>query len=318
MKTRSLFNFSALNGLLLTAYGLLLLLTAAVRTDAATVKSTHTILLGDTDIKINIYENAGARITFFAPHHNEQVGLNAAKEFIEKNGGRLVEIESLDLEGLPTRNMYFRYGTEKYSVDPNRIFTDNGRACAVPNEIGALVKNFSDNLLQIILAPDVKSLREGEIFVVAVHNNTDVSARPSGQRTGDLTAFSFLRSVNPDIIPHGIFAGQADGVYFSNLEPDSDNFIYLTTPKYLGYFAELGFNVIVQKASTRLQEKNCRVDDGSLSVYSGQNSIQYINLEADQNFGAFRQKQMIEAVYKLLPKLPESEPAAGPEVRLER
>ncbi len=46
----------------------ILLTTAA--TQAATVKSTQKIQLGDSEVSVNIYENTGANITFFAPHHN--------------------------------------------------------------------------------------------------------------------------------------------------------------------------------------------------------------------------------------------------------
>ena len=78
------------------------------------------------------------------------------------------------------------------------------------------------------------------------------------------------------------------------------NIIFLSTFNYMRYFAEKGFNVVVQKAPPKLQTKTCTIDDGSLSVYSGQQSIPYICLEADGVTGEFRQRQMIEAVYQLL------------------
>jgi hypothetical protein len=49
-----------------------------------------------------------------------------------------------------------------------------------------------------------------------------------------------------------------------------------------------------------LLETNCKVDDGSLSVYAGQQNIPYINIEADIKTGAARQKEMIETVYKMI------------------
>ncbi|MEP6902500.1 MAG: hypothetical protein ABJA66_12165 [Actinomycetota bacterium] len=82
---------------------LITILLIAVAAEAAMVKSTRKLQLGDGEVSVNIYENAGTNITFFAPHHNEQIGLILAKEYVNKNGGRLIEIESLDEKGNPLR-----------------------------------------------------------------------------------------------------------------------------------------------------------------------------------------------------------------------
>ncbi len=268
--------------------------------NAATVKTTQTLLLGETEVKINIYENSGARITFFAPHFNERIALQTAKEFVDKNGGRLIEVESLNEKGKASRYLNFNFEEKSYSIDPNRIYTENGRNCGVQYEINAVVKNFADNLLQIIFAPDGKNLREGENFIVAVHNNTDVAAKPKEEKAADLTAHAFLKTSDTESLTHGAFEEQAEGVYLSNEEEDADNFVFLSNAKYVSHFAELGFNIVIQKSARRLQTKKCSLDDGSLSVYSALNSIQYICLEADAISGAARQKQMFEAVYAIL------------------
>jgi hypothetical protein len=284
--------------ILILLFSIILIIAASA--DAATVKTTQKLQLGDSRISVNIYENAGADVTFFAPHHNEQIGLNLAKEYVNKNGGRLIEIESLDEKSSPMRYVKFSYGGKAYSIDPNRIYTDNGISCSVAPEIGETVKNFADNLLQIIFAPDGKTLRGNERFIVAVHNNTDVSAKAASAQTGDLTAVAFIKAQSTKNLTHGAFEAQADGVFLSNTETDEDNFIFLSTPAHIGYFAEKGFNVVVQKSAMRLQSKQCTIDDGSLSVYSGQASIPYICLEADGVSGYARQRQMLEAVYALL------------------
>ncbi len=277
-----------------------LLTVAAI--EAATVKSTRKLQLGESEVSVNIYENLGANITFFAPHHNEQIGLNLAKDFVNKKGGRLVEIESADEKGNPMRYLKFNYGGKIYTIDPNRIYTDNGRNCNVAAEVREPVKIFADELLKIFLAPDGKTLRQGEQSIVAVHNNTDVSAKTLNAQTNDLTAVSFIKGQSTDNLVHGAFEAQADGVFLSNTETDEDNFVFLSTPAHIGYFAEKGFNVVVQKSAARLQSKLCTVDDGSLSVYSSQNSLPYICLEADGVSGYFRQRQMLEAIYALLLK----------------
>ena len=105
------------------------LLIFAVGALAATQKTTQRFMLGETEVKVNLYENAGSNVTFFSPHHNEIVARNLAKEFIDKNGGRLVEIESFDAQGKPSRYINFKLNGKTFSLDPNRIYTENGRSC---------------------------------------------------------------------------------------------------------------------------------------------------------------------------------------------
>jgi hypothetical protein len=277
---------------------LVLMLASSAVMMAATQKTTQGFFLGETEVKINVYENAGSNVTFFSPHHNEQIARTLAKEFIDKNGGRLVEIESFDDKGKPSRYLRFSANGKTFSLDPNRIFTANGRTCdALPAEIDVLVKDFADKLLRTILA-DGKGLREGERFIAAVHNNTDVDSKTDEHKANDLTALAFVKTAG-----HGAFQAQAEGAYLSNMEFDSDNFIFLSSAKYLGFFVEKSFNVVVQKSAAKLRTSGCNVDDGSLSVYTAQNNIQYICLEADGTNGNFRQRQMFEAVYELLKAL---------------
>jgi hypothetical protein len=277
-----------------------IVLLAALSAEAAAVKSTRMLFLGETGVKINIYENPARRITFFAPHYNERQAARAAREAVDAFGGRLIEIESFDERGRPARHIKFRFGGRIYSIDPNRIYTENGRACGSAPDAEAAVRNFAEDLLKIILAPDGKTLREGEKFIVAVHTNADLDAKEKAARKTDLTAAAFVRSTGAEGFSGGAYQEQADGVYLSNAEDDADNFVFLSTPAFIGHFAEKGFNVVVQKSPARLQTQNCRVDDGSLSVYAAREQIPYINLEADGTTGAPRQKQMLEAVYELL------------------
>jgi hypothetical protein len=116
---------------------------AASGAEAAVTKTPHDIGLGETSVRVNVYENEGAAVTFFAPHYNEQAGLALAKEFVASRGGRLVEIESLDAMGKPARYLKFRYAGKDYQVDPNRIYTENGRACALSPDIAPVVKIFA-------------------------------------------------------------------------------------------------------------------------------------------------------------------------------
>jgi hypothetical protein len=149
--------------LLLSAI-VLLVFPAIVAGQDSVNKQTVRLPLGESVFKINVYEKAGAGVTFFAPHHNEQIAVKTAKEVVGQRGGRLVEIESFASNGSPARHLAFKSGGKSYAVDPNRIFTRNGRRCAgFSGEIERAVENFADELLKIIFpAGGGNSLPSGE------------------------------------------------------------------------------------------------------------------------------------------------------------
>jgi hypothetical protein len=202
---------------------------------------------------------------------------------------------------LPARRLRFRVAGKGYSVDPNRIYTANGRRCLnLPPDAEAAVKAFAENLLGLLFAPGGTRLREGETLFVAVHNNGDVEKSPAASRDEDLTAVSFVRPLRSRATFRGAFEESAAGVYLSNVEDDEDNFVIVTEPRLLSPFAARGFNVIVQKPAASLRAPGCSMDDGSLSVHASFNNIPYVNLEVDIAGGAARQRQMLEAVYDLI------------------
>ena len=281
------------------------------RAQESVTKQTLILPLGETPIKINVYEKDGSDATFFAPHRSEQTALRLAKEEIAQRGGRLVEIESFDERGNPARRLAFVSAGKSYTLDPNRIFTPNGRRCAgFTGKTDAAVKNFVDELLKIILQSDKDRLPNHRKLVVAVHNNHDFDDKPASGQASDLTATAFVKSVQFRPAWRGAFEAQAAGVYLANDEADADNFIFLSTPRFVGYFAGNNFNVVIQKPYSQLFTDHCGVDDGSLSVYAGQQNIEYVCPEADQANGGSRQKQMFESVYRLLEQSAEYAKAA--------
>ena len=283
-------------GLLLAPLFFCLLASAGAQVPA-TVK---TLKLGETSVKVNVYERAGAAVTFFSPHHNERGGRELAKELVAARGGRFVEVEALDDAGAPARRLRFRVGGKPYGVDPNRVFTAQGRGCLkLPADAEAAVKAFADELLALLFAPGGR-LRAGESVFVAVHNNADVEERAEAERDSDLTALGFVRPLRSRAFLRGEFAESAAGVYLSNTEEDEDNFVLVTEPGLVAHFAGRGFNVVLQKPAAQLRDGKCSVDDGSLSVYATFSNIPYINLEADAVGGAARQRRMFQAVYDLL------------------
>lgn len=271
-----------------------ILLTCITVASGAVTKKSSMLRLGSTNVGVNVYSNPLSDVTFIAPHHNEQAGLRLAREFVAARGGRLVEIESFDPSGRPTRYIAFTKNGKSHSIDPNRIFTENGRRCGVAAEIRSEVESFARELTEVIFDGDPAAYRNSGRFLVAVHNNADIESKARPSRAGDLTAAAFVKVAG---VSHGAFQDQAAGVYLSNAEDDPDNFVLLSTPKHIGYFADFGFNVVVQRPAASLASRKCSMDDGSLSVYSALVGIPYICLEADADNGEIRHRQMFEAVY---------------------
>src|SRR5215207_10926317 len=195
----------------------------------APAKTVKTFRLGEADVKVNVYERAGAAVTLFGPHHNEQGALRAAREAVAARGGRFVEVEALDEAGAPARRLRFRVAGKNHSVDPNRIYTANGRRClGLPPDAEAAVKVFADSLLALLFAPGGARLREGDTLFVAVHNNGDVEKSPAAERDSDLSAVGFVRPLRSRTTFRGAFEESAAGVYLSNAEDDEDNFVIVT------------------------------------------------------------------------------------------
>lgn len=268
----------------------------------AQAPAVKTLALGETPVKVNVFERPGAAVTFFSPHHNERGGRELARETVAARGGRFVEVEALDEAGAPARRLRFKVAGKPYGVDPNRIYTPQGRRCLnLPADAEAAVKAFAEELLALLFAPG-GGLRAGERVFVAVHNNGDVEERPAAARDEDLTAVGFVRPLRSRATFRGEFAESAAGVFLSNAEEDEDNFVLVTTPGLVAHFAGRGFNVVLQKPAAQMRDGKCSLDDGSLSVYAAFAGVPYVNLEADAAGGAARQRQMFQAVYELLSK----------------
>ncbi len=246
---------------------------------AAMTKRVQQLRIAETTVELAIYED-GEGLTLFAPHASEQAAVNIGKQFIAAKGGRLIEISNGT-----SRNIRFTAGGQVFSVDPNRIFTGNGRTCSAPVGTAEAVRTFAESLLAELAV-------NGKFppIIVALHNNTDADQKTGMAKDADLTHRSFVKELG------GRYSGQAAGVFWSNEEPDADNFIYLAQPKHLSFFAAKGFSVVVQRAD--LTSKNCSIDDGSLSVFAGRNGLEYICLEADPG-SQVRQQNMLEAVREL-------------------
>lgn len=202
---------------------------------------TQIVWLGKTPVKIiREMQSPTTEKTFVHLHENETTALQAARQFIHKNGGCLITLQHGG-----TRNIQFALGSKKYIVDPNRIFTDRG--------ITLTLRQYSD--YSVAAHQAVKKLAHAILAgippgkVVAVHNNSTYSLR--------------------DYLPnHPMYTDAKFVNYLAH--SNYRNFYFVTRQYEYNRLKALNFNVALQADHAE--------DDGSLSYYLGRHN--YINIEA--------------------------------------
>ena len=216
--------------------------------DATFVSQAITVRIGETPVELRVTERpcAGACWSAVNVHDDEDTAVEAALAEIARGGGRLVEVKHGG-----TRNLDFRLTGETFTVDPNRIFTDAGRArtlAALSRDTPAAraaVAAFADTLLAVYGTPAA---------VVALHNNTEANYSALSYQAG------------------GSEANEAEAVHLAR-GTDTDDFVFVTTRALFDAVAASGFNAVLQNNRTP-------TDDGSLSVWAAQNGRPYLNIEA--------------------------------------
>lgn len=298
----------------------------SVEISAAVKVQTKELTLVDNKISIKIYtkERAGRIInkTFVVVHNNECKGLNAVKEVLSDPNyyGRLIEIVSNYKDGYSVndpgnerRYLYFNNG--KSCVDPNRIYTENGRNKALKeskcsetpsdNEINLAIKSFADNLLDKYI-----TVNDRYNFIIGVHNND-----PNGKCDREGLSVDWWAE-HPDEIKSAVGIFKTAGK-FKGKQLTVDDFILVSNANLFSQFFNLStpFNIALQQERRSLIEITAGktqirkgIDDGSMSIYFGATSIKgtvkafsYINVEGrdkqDENDNSkFWQKEIIKMI----------------------
>jgi len=230
------------------------------------VSSGEVYRIGDREIEVVEHSCGEKGPTIFNMHDDENTSVKAALEVIRKRGGRLIELRHTG-----ERLVTFRIGSETYTVDPNRIFTDEGTRKTLekyssysPPAFEA-VRSFADKLLRDY-GLDATGL------IITAHNNG----------ADEYSAASYL--------PGAVYETDAAGVYIAE-GSDPDDFFFVTTQKAYNGLKKAGFNVVLQNNDTV-------TDDGSLSVLAGRKNIPYINCEAEKGH-LQEQVKMLEAVFAM-------------------
>lgn len=233
---------------------------------------------------------------FFAPHENENVVNDYVIRQIQQYGGVFIILHQqgkrllqLDIEPF------------KVKIDPNRIFTEQGRRKNIIKHNPKLRLNtyvfhramrHSAALAQLIINT-LGGIDESRIWI-AIHNNTQGFRGDNKQGIGDISIQRYQQK---------LATGASYLIDVSEQQGDEDDLFFVTEKMDFAAMQQAGWNAVLQHPQVTSNRKE---DDGSLSVYAQKLGIRYINIEAERssdNFGEnhlSEQKQMIDYVFSRL------------------
>lgn len=222
--------------------------------------------IGDSTVDLVLHQTSLLGLTYLNLHDDENTSVRAALDVIRQHGGRVFELKHSG-----ARNVTFELDGIKYEFDPNRMFNDQGAAASlkrfgpVSDAAISAVSSFADATLQQIMPPESN-------LVVTLHNN---------ERSG-YSVLSYLAD--------GSFASEALHVHVGE-GIDPDDFYFITDLDLYDQLRQADLNVVLQD--------NIQVtDDGSLSVWSAQHQLPYVNIEA-QDGHRRSQAEMILFLHEL-------------------
>lgn len=213
--------------------------------------STRTIAhtIGNRTVIINVIQYGEPNgIYCINMHDNEGTAVLGATPVLEMTGGTLIR-----LENFKQRVIKFRLNGILYGFDPNRIYSRIGIGQTLRDNRNYSLKavqeieKFAGRLLSLI--PDTAKC------LIALHNNTN-----------DLFSIK-------SYIPGGVRQKDAKAVFYNETE-DVDDIALTTDSLIYKVMADAGYNTIWQD---NVKAKK----DGSLSIYSGEKGIRYINIETE-------------------------------------
>ena len=207
------------------------------------------INIGNTEVELKFFKGSIlSDVIFLNVHEDEQTSIEAIQEI--RNS---IPVDFAYLHHNGNRNIDFELGKKKFEFDPNRIYTFKGRRATL-KKFGKF--SFRANKEVKKLDQAINDLIANYKIVVTLHNNTDV---------------------NYTIKSYDVGGDESENTKDLNIVDtwDADDFIYTTHQPYFSECKKRGLNVI-------LQDNDACVNDGSLSVHCGINSIPYINVEAQK------------------------------------
>lgn len=237
-------------------------------------KTTHTLYLGEEKVWVDIHKGAEADITLLNLHDNENTAVKAGLVFIEKYGGRLIE-----LRHGRGREVVVRVNGVLHRFDPNRLFSDVGLRKSLEyfqkysDEVFSIAVAFRDSLMNLFAIQE-------ESVVIAIHNNT-----PDKMSIND-----FL---------DGEWYGDDTREVFINPHQDSDNFFVVTQHDIYTALAVRGYNVALRAENPP--------DRGMFIDYCVRLRALNITVETEHEKQA-EQEEMLEVLWEILKEIGHDNP----------
>jgi len=250
------------------------------------------------NIKLEVIGQASSNPHFalFAPHENENVANDyVTQQMIERSGVFVI----LRQDG----KRLIRFDIEPFEVeiDPNRIFTEQGRRNNIIKHNPRLRTNtyvfhramrLSAALAKLIINTlgGVGSSRTW----LAIHNNTQGYLGDNKQGMGNISILQYQQK---------LANGAAFIMAVSQQHGDEDDLFFVTQQQDFNALQQSGWNAVLQHPQVVTDPAE---DDGSLSVFAQKSGIRYINIEAERstdNFGEnhlAEQQQMLDHVLNRL------------------
>jgi muramoyltetrapeptide carboxypeptidase len=216
--------------------------------------TTHqTFVIGETPVTIEIIQSNSSGLVFFHPHEDEKASYEQSKKLVKQYGGKLVSIQQ---QG--KRLIEVVYQQEKYTFDPNRMFTEQGikdtliKYSKFNSQVATDIQNFANKVVSLVIGK----------LVIAVHNNYNKSYNVTSYKNSDEVEY-----------------------YYQNPKQGTGEFFYTTDSDFFNFAKVAGYNAVVQSKAVK--------NDGSFSVYAALQGSNYVNLEVKRGSDSLEQKMLL-------------------------
>lgn len=246
------------------------------------------------NIKLEVtgQSTANPNWAFFAPHENENVVNDYVIQQVLERGGVFAILRQ---DG--KRLLRFDIAPFEVNIDPNRIFTEQGRRRNIIKHNPNLRTNtyvFHRAMrLSAALAKLILNTLGGEDpsrTWVTIHNNTQGYLGDNKQGMGNISIQQYQQKLTK---------GATHIIDVSEKFGDEDDLLFVTEQRDFDTLQENGWNTVLQHPRVVTDPAE---DDGSLSVYAQKLGIRYINIEAERSTGNLgenhleQQQQMLDYV----------------------
>ena len=229
--------------------------------------TTHTLRVDDEIVWVHEYQGPRPGFTFVSLHDDENTAAQVAREYIAREGGRLVE-----LRHGRGRNVAIRHDGHKHWFDPNRMFTTEGLSRSLAYFLALSDRNLETALAFAGAIERIINVQPGGT-IISMHNNTDDHLNINDYRKG------------------GLYGANTREISIGNGH-DTDDYFFTNDKAVFRALADSGYHAA-------LMEESPPDDMGSLAFLALRMGAHYIVIEAQHGHLA-SQREMLAAVIPLL------------------